>query len=561
MQNSDRKLLSVALGAAGERFNQSPVFEDVNLFATDRGLAEATAREGAAWAWDDLHAVGELAGSAHVLDLGRLANENPPKLRAIDQKGTRRDSVEFHPAYHELMALSMRHGLHIGAWDEAALGKPPRLGAHVARGAKLYMISQAEAGHMCPITMTHASFATLRLGNGLLERLLPQLLSRQYDPAFAPMDRKASITIGMGMTEKQGGTDVRANTTEAEPLGSGGLHAITGHKWFMSAPMCDAFLILAQAPKGLSCFLLPRFRADGRLNAIRIERLKDKLGNRSNASSEVTFLEVEAQLVGEEGRGVPAIIEMVTQTRLDCALSSAGLMRFALANALRHTRHRTVFQRKLIDQPLMANVLADLALDAEAATALAFRLAGSFDRAQDQDEAAYRRLMTPVIKYWVCKAAPPFVYEAMECMGGNGYVEEGLLARAYREAPLNAIWEGSGNVMCLDILRVMQREPDAVGAVLASMQAAASSNRHIATALDELKAQFTARSLQEADGRWMAERLALLAAATLLVAHAPAEIAEPFAATRLAGGWRHSYGAGLRGANCETILTRAGEGL
>jgi putative acyl-CoA dehydrogenase len=325
--------------------------------------------------------------------------------------------------------------------------------------------------------------------------------------------------------------------------------------------MCDAFLILAQAPKGLSCFLLPRFRADGSLNAIRIERLKEKLGNRSNASSEVTFLGAEAQLVGEEGRGIPAIIEMVTQTRLDCALSSAGLMRFALANALRHARHRTVFQRKLIDQPLMANVLADLALDAEAATALAFRLAGSFDRVQDPEEAAYRRLMTPVIKYWVCKAAPPFVYEAMECMGGNGYVEEGLLARAYREAPLNAIWEGSGNVMCLDILRVMQREPDAAEAVLASMETAATGNRHVAAALGELKAQLAARSLDEGDARRLAERMALLAAASLLVAHAPAEIAEPFAATRLAGGWRHSYGAGLKGANREAILSRAGEGL
>ncbi len=399
------------------------------------------------------------------------------------------------------------------------------------------------------------------LDETLFARLLPKLLNRDYDAAFVPMEQKRSVTIGMGMTEKQGGTDVRANITEAAPLGTDGLYAITGHKWFMSAPMCDAFLILAQAPEGLSCFLLPRFRADGSLNAIRIERLKDKLGNRSNASSEVTFLGAEAQRVGEEGRGVPAIIEMVTLTRLDCALSSAGLMRFTLANALRHTRHRTVFQRKLIDQPLMTNVLADLALDAEAATALAFRLASSFDRAHEPHEAAYRRLMTPVIKYWVCKAAPPFAYEAMECMGGNGYVEEGLLARAYREAPLNAIWEGSGNVMCLDILRVMQREPEAVEAVLASIEPTARSNAHLTAALAELKHVLAMRSLHEGDARWLAERLALLAAASLLIAHAPPEIAEPFAASRLAGGWRHSYGAGLKGADTEAIVARAGEGL
>jgi putative acyl-CoA dehydrogenase len=561
MQNTDSSFLSVAMGAAGEGFNQSPVFEDVNLFGSDRALADATAREGASWAREELNEIGRIAGSAHVLDLGRLANENPPKLRVIDQKGRRRDMVEFHPAYHELMALSMRNGLHCGAWEQATTGKAPRPGAHVARGAKLYMVSQAEAGHMCPITMTHASFATLRLDEALLGHLLPKLLSRDYDPAFVPMEQKKSVTIGMGMTEKQGGTDVRANITEATPLGSDGLFAITGHKWFMSAPMCDAFLILAQAPKGLSCFLLPRFRADGSLNAIRIERLKDKLGNRSNASSEVTFLGAEARLVGEEGRGVPAIIEMVTLTRLDCALSSAALMRFTLANALRHTRHRTVFQRKLIDQPLMANVLADLALDAEAATALAFRLAGSFDRAHEPQESAYRRLMTPVIKYWICKAAPPFAYEAMECMGGNGYVEEGRLARAYREAPLNAIWEGSGNVMCLDILRVMQREPDAVEAVLTSIEPMANGNAHLAAALTELKQALATRSLHEGDARWLAERLALLAAASLLIANAPAEIAEPFAASRLAGSWRHSYGAGLKGANTEAIVARAGEGL
>ncbi len=561
MQNTDRMASALAATAANAGLNQSPVFENVNLFATDRPLREAVARNGAGWAKDELDQLGRIAGSAHVLELGRLANENPPKARLIDQKGRRIDRVEFHPAYDELMEISFRHGLHCRGWEDAAAGRPQRAGVHVARAAGLYMVSQAEAGHMCPITMTHAAVATLRLDDAMLQRLMPKILSREYDPSFQPIDGKVSVTIGMGMTEKQGGTDVRANVTAAEPLG-GGRYSITGHKWFMSAPMCDAFLVLAQAPGGLSCFFMPRFRADGSLNAIRIERLKDKLGNRSNASSEVTFLGAEATLVGEEGRGVPAIIEMVTLTRLDCAVSSAALMRFTLANAVRHTKSRTVFQRKLIDQPLMANVLSDLAIQSEAATALAMRLARSFDRAEsDPQEAAFRRLMTPVAKYWICKSVPAFAYEAMECMGGNGYVEEGLLARAYREAPLNAIWEGSGNVMCLDLLRVMQKEPQAVDAVLAEIEPAARGQPNLRAAIDELKTALASRAMPESDARWLIEKLALIAASALLTAHAPPEVAEPFAATRLAGGWRQTYGAGLRGANHHAILARAGEGL
>lgn len=542
--------------------NQSPIFENINLFATDQPLREALAREGGDWARDDVDAFGQMAGSAHVLELGRLANENPPKLKLIDQKGRRCDKVEFHPAYHEVMALSFAGGLHSGAWAAVATGNAPRAGSLVKRAVQYYIMTQAEAGHLCPITMTHAAVPSLAHNKALLEQLAPKLVSKTYDPAFAPIEEKSSVTVGMGMTEKQGGTDVRANITEARPLGSDGLYEITGHKWFMSAPMCDAFLVLAQAPKGLSCFFLPRFRADGSLNAVRIERLKEKLGNRSNASSEVTFLGAEATLVGEEGRGVPTIIEMVTLTRLDCVVTSAGWMRFGLANALRHTKYRTVFQRKLIDQPIMKNVLADLALDVEAATALAFRLARSFDgAASDPQEAAYRRLMTPIAKYWICKNAPAVVYEAMECMGGNGYVEEGHLARLYREAPLNAIWEGSGNVMCLDILRVMEREPKTVEAVLASIEAGARESGPIRNALDELKAALASRSLAEGDGRYMTERLALIAAASLLAAHAPAEVSEPFAASRLDGGWRYSYGAGLRAADHEAILARAGERL
>jgi putative acyl-CoA dehydrogenase len=555
----------IARGAASysgqDVLNQSPIFEDVNLFATDRPLREAWAREGGEDA-DALAAFGAIAGSARVLEAGRLANENPPKLRLIDQKGRRADRVEFHPAYHELMSISFAHGLHSGAWADIAAGRTPPAGALVTRAAHYYMIAQAEAGHLCPITMTHAAVASLLHQPGLLAELLPKIVSPNYDPDFVPMNRKRSITLGMGMTEKQGGTDVRANITEARAIGTDGRYEITGHKWFLSAPMCDAFLILAQAPKGLSCFLLPRFRSDGSVNAIRIERLKEKLGNKSNASSEVTFLGAEATLIGEEGRGVPTIIDMVTLTRLDCVVSSAGYMRFGLAHALRHARGRTVFQRKLSDQPMMKTVLADLALDVEAATALAFRLAGSLDRAAtDSQEAAYRRLMTPVAKYWICKAVPAFAYEAMECMGGNGYVEEGPMARLYREAPLNAIWEGSGNVMGLDILRVIQREPEAVEAVIASIEGAARDHAPIRARLEAVKDALTSRSVAEAEARSLAESFAILAASSLLSAHAPSFVSDAFVGSRLAGGWRYTYGAGLVGADADAILDRAGEDL
>lgn len=548
-------------GETHEVLNQSPLFEDIGLYATDRALMEAVEREGAAAHAGDLRRLGEVAGAAHVLGLGRTANECLPVLKRYDEKGKRLDRIAFHPAYHELMALSFREGLHAAGWDHLATGGAPEAGVQVARGARLYMISQAEAGHICPVTMTHASIATLQRDDGLLRAHLPQLLSRTYDPSDKPMATKTSITVGMGMTEKQGGTDVRANMTRAEPLGEPGAYAITGHKWFMSAPMCDAFLILAQAPRGLSCFFLPRFLPDGTRNALRFERLKDKLGNRSNASAEVEFRGAHARLVGEEGRGVPAIIEMVTLTRLDCALASAGLMRFMLANALRHARYRTVFQKKLIDQPLMAQVLADLALDAEAATALAFRLAGSFDRQADAAEAGFRRLMTPAIKYWVCKTQPAFAAEAMECMGGNGYVEEGVMARAYREAPLNAIWEGSGNVMCLDVLRVLAREPDALSAVLSVIEPVAAGDARLSAALGEVKDMLAGGTVPQAGARLFTERLALVAAAALLLANAPPYIAEPFVASRLAGGWRQTYGAGLRGAGHNAILVRAAEGL
>jgi putative acyl-CoA dehydrogenase len=408
--------------------------------------------------------------------------------------------------------------------------------------------------------MTNAAVPTLRLQPEIAQAWLPKVLARVYDKSFKPASAKRGATIGMGMTEKQGGTDVRANTTKAVPAAGGGPGAeymLTGHKWFMSAPMCDAFLALAQAPKGLSCFLMPRFLPDGSVNALHFQRLKEKLGNRSNASSEVEFRGAHAWLIGEEGRGVPNIIEMVTGTRLDCAVASAGLMRLVLANAIHHCRHRTVFQKKLADQPLMSQVLADLALDAEAATALAFRLCRSFDRASDPNAGAWRRLMTPVTKYWICKIAPAFAYEAMECLGGNGYIEEGVAARVYRELPVNAIWEGSGNVMALDLLRVLQREPETVAIVMDDLAATAGGDSHLKAHLARVQRLLHEPRFLEQRGRALTESLATLAAGTILRAHAPAPVADAFIATRLAGAPRQTYGHGLDAVDTRAIIERA----
>jgi putative acyl-CoA dehydrogenase len=555
--------------ATHEVLNQSPPFEDVNLYTSDRALVEAVNREGGGHAAKRLAAFGAICGSAEALQLGRIANEYPPRLKSFDGKGRRLDMVEFHPAYHECMELSIKEGLHCSAWDHLAQAgavpgaKPlaqPALGANVARSAGTYMAIQMEAGHQCPITMTNASVPTLLLEPELAKTWVPRILSREYDHAFKPAAAKRGVTIGMGMTEKQGGTDVRANSTTAKATGSGGPGAeylITGHKWFMSAPMCDAFLVLAQAPGGLSCFLMPRFLPDGRVNSLAFMRLKDKLGNRSNASSEVEFQAAHAWLIGEEGRGVPSIIEMVTCTRLDCAVGSAGLMRLTLANAIHHCRHRTVFQRHLVDQPLMSQVLADLALDVEAATALSFRLARSFDRASDTHAAAWRRLMTPVTKYWVCKMGPALAYEAMECLGGNGYIEEGIAARLYRELPVNAIWEGSGNVMALDLLRVLQREPETVEIVMEDLGKAVGGDAHLKAQLAHVQGLLQEPRLLDRRGRDLSEALALLGAGTILRAHAPSVVADAFIATRLSGRPRHTYGQGLDWADAQAIVDRA----
>lgn len=551
-------------------FNQVPPFRDVNLFTTDRALVEAVAREGGKTHAKNLESFGAVCGSAAAFEQGRLANEMPPQLKRFDSNGHPLDRVEFHPAYHALMAISTGQGLHCSAWDHlanpAARPEPSanrEQGANVARSAGTYMAIQTEAGHQCPITMTNASVPTLLLEPTLAKAWIPKILSREYDPAFKPSAAKRGVTIGMGMTEKQGGTDVRANTTTATPAGRAGPgepYLITGHKWFMSAPMCDAFLVLAQAPKGLSCFLLPRILPDGTTNALRLQRLKDKLGNRSNASAEVEFQAAHAWLIGEEGRGVAAIIEMVTCTRLDCAVGSAGLMRLTLANAVHHCRHRKVFQKTLIDQPMMTQVLADLALDAVAATALSFKLARSFDEAADAgassqaSAAAWRRLMTPVTKYWVCKIGPSFAYEAMECLGGNGYVEEGFAARIYRELPVNAIWEGSGNVMALDLLRVIEREPAAMEIVLAELEAGLAGDVLLKAQFERVQAMLRERELLGHRGRDLAEALALLAAGTILRATAPDAVADAFLATRLSMTHRQTYGQGLSRADPRAIL-------
>jgi putative acyl-CoA dehydrogenase len=536
-----------------EVFNQSPPFENVDLFELDAPLKEAVAANGGGPAGEELSEFGQRWGSAAMAERGRLANENTPKLRTFDARGNRRDVVEFHPAYHELMARSAHAGIHNSTWTAA--GRPAGGAAEVVRAAKFYMAAQVETGHLCPITMTRASVAALASQPDLLARAMPVIATDAYDPGFAPWWTKRGMTLGMGMTEKQGGTDVRANMTRAER--DGGAYRITGHKWFMSAPMCDAFLVLAQADAGLSCFFMPRFKPDGSVNAIHFQRLKDKLGNRSNASSEVEFENAYALPVGDEGKGVRTIIQMVQLTRQDCAIASAGLMRSGLAHALHHARHRSVFQKHLADQPLMQAVLSDMALHVEASIALVMRLCRAFDRAPDDvGEAAYMRLLTPAIKYWVCKCAPGFLYEAMECLGGNGYVEEGILARHYRESPVNAIWEGSGNVMCLDVLRALSREADAAAAVL---QGLVQETKGLSGASEAVA--FIGKAFRRPDGERVArlavEKLALLAAAAALNIVSPHH-AELFARTRLATTHAGMYGAvDLATDDINSLLVRA----
>jgi putative acyl-CoA dehydrogenase len=533
-----------------EVFNQSPPYENIDLFSSDVPLQEAVRANGAGHDALALGAFGRQWGSVEMFALARRANENPPKLYTSDPKGFRRDVVEFHPAYHDLMRASIAAGLHASTWTAAGTRAAPP--AEVARGARYYMAAQIESGHLCPITMTRAALAPLAAAPTLLAEVAPKVVSTSYDPTFRPWWEKSGMTLGMGMTEKQGGTDVRANITTATP--SGDFYMLVGHKWFLSAPMCDAFLVLAQAPGGLTCFFVPRFRPDGSVNSLRLQRLKDKLGNRSNASSEIEFAGAFALKVGDEGAGIRTIIQMVQLTRLDCALASSGFMRMALAQAVHHCRYRSVFQKHLYDQPMMRAVLADLALEVEGAVALVMRLARAFDlAATDPREAAYVRLVTPAAKYWICKTAPSFIYESMECLGGNGYVEESVLPRLYREAPVNAIWEGSGNVMCLDVLRALKRDKEAADLFGELARQAAPL-----IGADEPLFQPVNEFESEAAARITVGKLATLAATTALEASAPPAIVEGFARTRLVAQHAALYGADrIDAPTAETLLQRA----
>ena len=542
--------------ATHDVFNQAPPRENVNLYAANPALQEAVAREGAGWADAWLRERGAELGSAEMIALGAAANRHPPALQLFDATGHRRDAVEFHPSYHALMGYLKHHGASGRPWGEA------RPGAHVARAAFYLLFAEIEDGTLCPTTMTYAVVPALRR-EPALATWVAKALSPDYDERFIPGLQKRGVTMGMGMTEKQGGSDVRANTTRAEPVGAsawGDEYRITGHKWFFSAPMCDAFLILAQAPGGLTCFFLPRFTPEGRPNEIRIQRLKDKLGDRSNAGSEVEFWGARAWRVGAEGRGVPTILEMGTYTRLDCALGTAGLMRAAVSHAIHHARHRSAFGKPLADQPLMQNVLADMALESEAATALALRLARAFDRslAGDEQESLLARVLTPAAKYWICKRGPVLGGEAMEVWGGNGYVEDGPLARIYRQMPLNSIWEGSGNIMGLDVLRELSREPRCAEALAAELAPALGRHAAFDAFVGRLREQLAAPHAVEMQARTLTQGIALAVQAALLLRHAPPAVAEAFCRSRLEPNhWGAAFGTLAPDTDFAAILARA----
>jgi putative acyl-CoA dehydrogenase len=516
--------------------NQSPPFSGVNLFNSDPALQALI--EGVPQAvLDQLAAHGQTWGTPETFELGRIANANPPTLKAYDPNGQRIDIVEFHPAYHALMRRSVAAGLHASIWGASDAEGNVRT---LARAARLFMTAQAEPGHLCPMTMTNASVAAIAHAPDIANQWLPRIRARQYDSAARPMSEKHGVTIGMGMTEKQGGSDLSATTTFAEDARDG-TWRIAGHKWFLSAPMSDAFLTLARTREGLSCFLVPRFRPDGSRNDVHFMRLKDKLGNRSNATAEAEFGGALGWLIGELGRGLPTVLDMVTLTRLDCAVASAGLMRIALAEAVHHARHRAAFGEVLLAQPLMSRVLADMALDAVAAAALAFRLAESYDRANnDPAEAAFARLMTPATKYWVTKIAPALIGEAMECLGGNGYVEESRLPRLYREAPVNAIWEGAGNIMCLDVMRVLRKSSEPLEAVLATIEDTLGGTAK--STLNVLRAAAAVALADEGSARILTEQLAMTVAAAALRRRFPSVVADAFLETRLGKPWRATYG-------------------
>ncbi|MFN7929814.1 MAG: isovaleryl-CoA dehydrogenase [Blastocatellia bacterium] len=547
-----------AAHAPTEVLNQPPALEDYNLFEFDTPLREAIVREGASWIAEQAHEFGALLGRAETLKLGELANRYTPVLRTHDRFGHRIDEVEFHPAYHELMRLGIAWQSHSLPWTNN------NSGAHVARAALTFLRHQVDEGHGCPLSMSYSVVPSLRIQPELAAEWEPCLFSTEYDPRCLPAEQKRGVLFGMAMTERQGGSDVRANTTRAKAIsqrGAGEAYEITGHKWFCSAPMCDAFLVLAQAEGGLSCFLLPRWRPDGTRNAFHIQRLKDKLGNKSNASSEVEFHSAYARLIGEEGRGVANIIEMVRHTRLDCAVGSASTLRRAVAEATHHAAHRYAFGARLIEQPLMQNVLADLCLESEAATALAMRLARSFDETErDETARLYSRIATAIGKFWITKRAIAAVAEALECLGGGGYVEEAPLARLYRDIPVNSVWEGSGNVQCLDVLRAMRREPDTVEALFTELRQARGMDASYDAFVQRLERELADTSNIELRARRIVEALGLALQAAILLQHGHPSVTAAFCAARLAGDQHLVFGALPPGLDYQTIIARVSAG-
>ena len=530
--------------------NQPVPLENYNLFDTDRALVEGVAREGAAWAVEKIRAFGAQMGSAENLQHGELANRYAPVLKTFDRFGQRIDEIEFHPSYHHLMRTGIEAGIHSIAWTNN------QRGGHVAHAALEYLLVQTEAGVCCPLTMTYAAAPALRNEPYLAAQWLPKILANHYDARMLPMQEKRGLTIGMAMTEKQGGSDVRANATQARKIADDE-YRLTGHKWFCSAPMCDAFLTLAQTSNGLTCFLVPRWQPYGTRNPFFIQRLKEKLGNRSNASAEIEYNNTFAQRIGAEGQGVKTIIEMVHHTRLDTCLAAAGLMRQAFVQAAHHAHHRKAFGKYLIDQPLMQNVLADMALEAEAALLLTLRIARAYDESTENENAAlFARVVVAIGKYWNNKRTPNLVYEAMECLGGAGYVEESMLPRLYREAPLNSIWEGSGNVICLDVLRALKREPEALNLLFDEIGDAAQDKR-IAYALGKIKTLLAQPEQLDNQARQLVETFALVLQASLMLKHSPAANSEAFIAARLHRDGGFAYGTLPSGTNFSEILNRA----
>lgn len=545
------------LSQTHEVTNQSQRLENYNSFESDNALREAVTRHGAQWAEEELMAHGAKVGSREVIEWGFLANENKPVFHSHDRYGNRVDWVQYHDSYHQLMMLGQEAGLHSSPWVK------PQKGAHVARAAKYYLQAQAEAGHGCPTTMTFAAVPAVALTSSIAEEWLPKILHNSYDPRNVPHYEKKSLTIGMGMTEKQGGSDVRANTTKAYPVGSEGAgqaYELVGHKWFTSAPMCDAYLMLAYSPGGLSCFLVPRWRSDGSKNPMQIQRLKNKVGNWSNASSEVELRGALGWLIGEEGRGVRAIIEMVAMTRFDCMIGSSAGQRQAVAQAVNHCQGRDVFGETLIKQPLMQNVLADLQLEVEGSLAMTMRMAEALDSTANgshEHDKQLLRLGLAAGKYWVCKRTPNHAYEAMECLGGNGAIEDFMMARLYREAPINAIWEGSGNVQALDMLRALERSPAVLEAWFDELAITSGQSQQLDNAVARLKREFNDRDQTQYRARSLIEQLALTLQASLLLRGENQAVAEAFIASRLGLEPRHNYGSLPRGADVAALLQRA----